>query len=175
MRERLERFAHHEEAKHLRLRGEREHEWRHGDQATSRPSYFPRPVEERELVRHKTFAVGEMTPDEAVADLEVLDHDFYLFKNRETGEDNVVARAAGGPDTSCSSPRRPAHSPRPPRRSGAARLDRRRSSPEDAVRLLDLGDLPFVFFVDPETRRGQVLYRRYDGHYGLVTPVEDAP
>ena len=31
LRERLERFAHHEEAKHLRFRGEREHEWKHGD------------------------------------------------------------------------------------------------------------------------------------------------
>ena len=32
-------------------------------------------------------------PDEAVFDLELLDHDFYLFKNLETGEDNVVARS----------------------------------------------------------------------------------
>jgi ribosome-associated translation inhibitor RaiA len=93
LRERLERNARLEEAKHLRLRGEREHEWKHGEQVRPRPSYFPRPVEDRELVRQKTFAVAEMTPDEAVADLEVLDDDFYLFKNRETGEDNVVTRS----------------------------------------------------------------------------------
>ena len=43
LRERLERFAHHEEAKHLRLRGEREHEWRHGDPVASRPVVLPAP------------------------------------------------------------------------------------------------------------------------------------
>jgi ribosome-associated translation inhibitor RaiA len=174
LRERLERFTHHEEAKHLRHRGTSEHEWRHGDQAASRPPYFPRPVEERELLRHKTFAVGEMTPDEAVADLELLDHDFYLFKNRETGEDNVIARAGPSgyelfePSATCSLDETTATIRRSPARPLAI-------PPEDAVQLLDLGDLPFVFFVDPETRRGQLLYRRYDGHYGLVTPAEDAP
>ena len=105
-------------------------------------------------------------------DLELLDHDFYLFKNRETGEDNVVARSGRSgyellePSATCSLTETVAtirHSPtRPPT------ID-----PEDAVGLLDLGDLPFVFFVDPDTRRGQVVYRRYDGHYGLITPTED--
>ena len=93
LRERLERFAHHQESKHLRLRGSDDHEWRHGDRETSRPPYFPRAAEERQIVSTKTFAVDEMTPDEAAFDLELLDHDFYLFKNLETGEDNVVARA----------------------------------------------------------------------------------
>jgi ribosome-associated translation inhibitor RaiA len=171
LRARLERFAHHEEAKHLRHRGEREREWRHGDEAASRRPYFPRPPEDRELVRHKTFAVGEMTPDEAVDDLELLDHDFYLFTNRETGEDNVVARSEQGdyelfePSMTCSLA------------ETAATIRRRATRPpeisvDDAVQLLDLGDLPFVFFVDSGSRRGAVLYRRYDGHYGLVTSGE---
>lgn len=30
----------------------------------------------------------------------------------------------------------------------------------------------FVFFVNALTGRGNVIYRRYDGHYGLVTPAE---
>lgn len=29
----------------------------------------------------------------------------------------------------------------------------------------------FVFFVNALTGRGNVIYRRYDGHYGLVTPA----
>ncbi|MEU8511076.1 sigma 54 modulation/S30EA ribosomal C-terminal domain-containing protein [Kitasatospora sp. NPDC048722] len=29
----------------------------------------------------------------------------------------------------------------------------------------------FVFFTDAATGRGNVLYHRYDGHYGLVTPT----
>ena len=169
--ERVERLAHHEEAKHLRLRGEGGKGWKHGDEAAPHPSYFPRPVEERELVRRKTFAVGAMTPDEAVVDLELLDHDFYLFKNRETGDDNVVARSGGSeyelfePSTTSSltdtAATIRASTVRPPR-----------IALEDAVGLLDAGDLPFVFFVDPDTRRGQVLYRRYDGHYGLVSPSQ---
>ena len=39
LRERLERFAHHAEAQHLRFRGG-DHEWRHGDETASRPTYF---------------------------------------------------------------------------------------------------------------------------------------
>jgi len=40
---------------------------------------------------------------------------------------------------------------------------------DDAIERLNLGDDPFVFFVDVSPGRGAVLYRRYDGHYGLVT------
>jgi hypothetical protein len=40
---------------------------------------------------------------------------------------------------------------------------------EDAVELLDLSDDRFVFSRDAASGRGQVLYRRYDGHYGLIT------
>jgi hypothetical protein len=29
-----------------------------------------------------------------------------------------------------------------------------------------------VFFSMPASRRAQVLYRRYDGHYGLIKPLE---
>jgi hypothetical protein len=40
---------------------------------------------------------------------------------------------------------------------------------DDAIELLNLGDEPLVFFLDPETGRGCAAYRRYDGHYGLIT------
>ncbi|WP_327048745.1 sigma 54 modulation/S30EA ribosomal C-terminal domain-containing protein [Microbispora sp. NBC_01189] len=30
--------------------------------------------------------------------------------------------------------------------------------------------LPFVFFAGRRTGRGNVVYHRYDGHYGLITP-----
>jgi ribosome-associated translation inhibitor RaiA len=173
LRARLERLAHHEEAKHLRIRRGGDHAWRHGDEISSRPSYFPRPVEDRELVRHKTFAVGEMTPDEAVFDLELLDHDFYLFMNQETGEANVVTRSEGGgyellePSATCSladSAAEIRHSTaRPSTLNTAAAID-----------LLDLGNAPFVFFIDSDDQRARVLYRRYDGHYGLIESADDA-
>lgn len=31
---------------------------------------------------------------------------------------------------------------------------------------------PFVFYLDRERRRGALLYHRYDGHYGLITPAD---
>jgi ribosome-associated translation inhibitor RaiA len=170
LRDRLERYAHHEESKHLRHRGRDEHEWRHGDREASRPSYFPRPAEERELVRTKTFAVDETTPDEAVVDLELLDHDFYLFKNLETGEDNVVARSSGAgyelfePSSTCSLAETAAaieHSPtRPPTMTTG-----------EAIDALELAGTRYQFFVDPDDGRGRVLYHRYDGHYGLIVPA----
>ena len=41
----------------------------------------------------------------------------------------------------------------------------------EAEALLDEGDAAFVFFAEPGTGRSQVLYRRFDGHYGLITPA----
>ncbi|MEU8925383.1 sigma 54 modulation/S30EA ribosomal C-terminal domain-containing protein [Kitasatospora sp. NPDC048545] len=42
----------------------------------------------------------------------------------------------------------------------------------EAVSRLDLTGLPFVFFTDTATGRGNVIYHRYDGHYGLITPAQ---
>jgi ribosome-associated translation inhibitor RaiA len=171
VRVQLERLAHRAESQHARLRNGGDHEWRHGERIASRPSFFPRPVEERELVRRKSFAIGEMTPTDAAFDLEILDHDFYLFTNSETREDNVIARAEGGgyellePSGTSSS----AHTS-PPVQPSATRPPT--LSIEDATQLLDEGGSPFLFFMGPETGRGQVLYRRYDGHYGLIVPSD---
>jgi sigma 54 modulation/S30EA-like ribosomal protein len=43
-----------------------------------------------------------------------------------------------------------------------------------AVERLDATELPYRFFRDAGTHRGAVLYRRYDGHYGLITPAESS-
>ena len=37
------------------------------------------------------------------------------------------------------------------------------------ARLEALGQ-PFLFFVNSETRRGNLIYHRYDGNYGVITP-----
>jgi len=47
-----------------------------------------------------------------------------------------------------------------------------RLSLDDAVRVQDGSDAPFLFFLDDANGRGHVLYRRYDGHYGLITPAD---
>ena len=38
------------------------------------------------------------------------------------------------------------------------------------ARLEALGQ-PFQFFVSGETPRGNLIYHRYDGNYGVITPA----
>jgi ribosome-associated translation inhibitor RaiA len=142
--------------------------WHHEDRPTERPNFFPRPEDERELVRRKTFALEPESIEEAVLDLEALDHDFYLFVNDETGEENVVERLEGGYVV---------YQPTPTPRTISGLEFEVRSGPHPAemdvtraCEVLDGTAAPFVFFVDSASRRGQVVYRRYDGHYGLITP-----
>jgi putative sigma-54 modulation protein len=49
-----------------------------------------------QIVRRKQFDLTAMYPDEAVLQLELLGHDFYLFVNAGTGQPNVIYRRAGG-------------------------------------------------------------------------------
>ncbi|MDJ0588673.1 MAG: ribosome-associated translation inhibitor RaiA [Pleurocapsa sp. MO_226.B13] len=43
-----------------------------------------------EVVRNKYFAMPPMTIEEALAQLQLVDHDFYMFNNKDTGEINVI-------------------------------------------------------------------------------------
>jgi putative sigma-54 modulation protein len=42
------------------------------------------------LVKSKTVEMEPMTPDDAILQMEMLGHDFYLFMNSETGKASVV-------------------------------------------------------------------------------------
>ncbi len=48
--------------------------------------------EEIEIIRSKRFAIKPMDPEEACVQMELLGHDFYVFRNSETDEVNVVYR-----------------------------------------------------------------------------------
>ncbi|HEX6699750.1 MAG TPA: ribosome-associated translation inhibitor RaiA [Gaiellaceae bacterium] len=51
---------------------------------------------EPEIVKTKQFAVKPMSPEEAVLQLELVGHDFFVFRNAESGEVNVVYRRREG-------------------------------------------------------------------------------
>jgi len=48
------------------------------------------------IVRTKRFAIKPMTVEEAVLQMELLGHDFFVFGNGATGEVNVVYKRHGG-------------------------------------------------------------------------------
>lgn len=171
-RRRLTQLAEHRQT--LRRRGPTspEGQWRRGDAPTERPPHLPRPAAEREIVRRKSFTTAEATVDEAIFDMESLDHDFFLFTDLASGEDAIVhvredgtyglqyASGAGEDQTEPT----------------AAVLE---VQPDEAPRFtvdqarehLDLSGAPWLFFVDADHDRGRVLYRRDDGHYGLIAPA----
>jgi ribosomal subunit interface protein len=141
------------------------HQWRHGDLPSRREAFFPRPAEDRDVLRRKSFALQEMTPDEAAFDMDLLGHDFYMFTDLQSGKDAVVYRNGNGrfaivgdvvphaePDTLVTF-------------AGAAPT----LSEAEAIGRLNLSAEPFVFYLDPDTGRGRLLYLRYDGHYGLIS------
>jgi ribosomal subunit interface protein len=147
-------------------------EWRHGLVSGHRPVYFPRPVEERETIVHKAYTLAALLPEEAASEMDDLDHDFYLFTDVATGEEAVVYRRDDGelglrqltpaPDRLERVAFPMVLDPTP-----APTL----SHEEAAARLTATGE-PFVFYADAESGSGQVVYRRYDGHYGRIVPAD---
>jgi putative sigma-54 modulation protein len=70
------------------------------NQVVLAPSFTPpaAPKEEFEpqIKRTKRFAIKPMSVEEAVMQMDLLDHDFYVFSNSETDEVNVVYRRKDG-------------------------------------------------------------------------------
>lgn len=155
----------------MRHRDDGPGEWRHGAVPSERPARFERDIDERELVRHKSFAVAHQTIDEAAFDLEALDHDFFLFRDERSDSDAVIWRFEGHYGLIEVDPNA---SPTPdtvadvePMAIPVPTID-----VEAAIEHLDVEGGPFVFFLNTETGRGNVVYFRYDGHYGLIEPAE---
>jgi ribosomal subunit interface protein len=154
LRRRLERLAERREGERRQTGIPEPGEWRHGDLPTDRPPYFPRLPDEREVVRRKAFPLPPLTVEEAAFETEMLGHDFFLYRDAASGDDAVLSLAPEG--------------------GAAPTVQLAREAPAHDLELarsrLDVTDEPFVFFRDTATGRGAVLYRRYDGHYGLITP-----
>jgi len=145
-------------------------EWRHQSRPAPRVPYFPRPPDERTVVRHKSYALAHETPDEAAAEAELLDYDFHLFTEKSTGEDSVIYHSRDGYRLALAHPRAG--------RLGSVHLSitvsqatAPRQSLAEAIARLEATGQPFHFFVNIQTGRGNLIYHRYDGHYGLITPA----
>lgn len=171
LRVQLERIAEHWEARRGTVPDKSSDEWRHESEASPRASFFPRPPDERLIIRRKSFTTAPCTVDDAAFEMEMLDYDFHLFTEKGTGFAAVLYR--GGPTGSrlalvapvpvdqLSPFERPVTiSPQP-----APCLTQ-----EKAVERLHLLGVPFLFYIDAAEGRASVLYHRYDGHYGLITP-----
>ena len=51
--------------------------------------------DEIQIIRSKRFAVKPMYPEDACVQMELLGHNFYVFRNAETDEVNVVYKRKG--------------------------------------------------------------------------------
>ena len=81
-----------------RYKGKRKNRWR-----GSAPTPEPLPLEYEEeyeepsrIVRVKRFAMTPMHADEAVEQMELLGHDFFVFYNADAGQLNVLYRRKEG-------------------------------------------------------------------------------
>lgn len=172
LRHQLGYAAEHWEATRGAIQPTGAYQWQRGSRPTRRQSHFPRPADERRVVRRKSFAVAHCTVDEAALDMDLLDYDFHLFNETGSGVAGVLYR--GGktgyrlaqvvpPSADKLSPHELplTISPHP-----APCI-----TVEEAADRLGLLGLPFLFFIEARQGRAAVLYLRRDGHYGLITPA----
>ncbi len=143
----------------------------------------PRPrlaAEGAQIVRRKAFRLARLTVDEAIAELEAFDFDFHLFTERVTGSDSVVYTTVRGYRVAQVEPR-PDLVAVAEAGSGfgsagevvsVSEVPAPRLGVDEAQVRLEGLEQPFIFFVEPGSGRGNLLYFRFDGDLGLITPVE---
>jgi ribosome-associated translation inhibitor RaiA len=146
-------------------------EWRHQSAHAPRLPYYPRPRSDRMVMRHKSYAPAHETPDEAAADAALLDYDFYLFTEKSTGEDSVIYRTGDGFRLAMAHSREQRLGPVDPSIT-VSQIPAARLSVIEAEDRLEAAGQPFLFFVNGESGRGNLIYHRYDGHYGLIEPAD---
>lgn len=156
----------------LRRRGSSspEGQWRHGDRPPPHARVPARAEDERAVIVRTTWAGGAESVDEALEDLDALDLEVLLFQEVSTQQPAVVwrdehdrhhVRLASGAD---------------PHQNGADPIVAEVSVDQQAFPVMELDSAraamslgePWVVFCDAVTGRAGVLYRRVDGHDGLV-------
>ena len=64
--------------------------------AAPRSAAVEAPDDDTTIVKTKQFTVNPMSPEEAILQLELVGHDFFVFRNAETESINVVYRRRDG-------------------------------------------------------------------------------
>jgi putative sigma-54 modulation protein len=60
------------------------------------PEEFEEESEKPQIVRNKKFEIRPMEPDQAVAEMEMLGHEFFIFQNPDSNRINVVYHRRDG-------------------------------------------------------------------------------
>lgn len=144
-------------------------EWRYGSPVGERPDWIHREPDERNLTVHKSFEFVSATPDEAAFDMDMLDHAFVLFREEATDQDSVLYKTEDGFGLAQLAPD-PEHLPPSSLALRVSPTAAPTLTVDQAIERLDVTGLRFVFFKSTTSGRGTVIYHRYDGHLGLVTP-----
>ncbi|GAA1404050.1 sigma 54 modulation/S30EA ribosomal C-terminal domain-containing protein [Catellatospora coxensis] len=110
---------------------------------------------------------------DAAMRLTAMDYDAHLFTDADTGLEAVVYRT--GTEQLRLARQQPGN---PSMRGCSVQVDARPAlvlDPAHAARRLEATAAPFVFYTDRDTGRGNLLYRRYDGELGLISPLAAEP
>jgi putative sigma-54 modulation protein len=80
-------------------RGKQRRDWHPRDNGSA--SGGPMSISDEEenaeqIVKVKQFSVKPMSPEEAVLQLELIGHDFFVFRSDDSGEINVIYRRKDG-------------------------------------------------------------------------------
>lgn len=131
---------------------------------------FPRAAQARQIVRIKPWRLERLGVDDAVRVMELRDYGFHLFVEAGSGQDSVVYHA--GTAGYRLAQLLPAPERLAPHGVTLTCFDRPAPAlrPAEAADRMGMCEVAFLFFRDTDRLRGSVLYRRYDGHYGLICP-----
>ncbi|GAA1388150.1 sigma 54 modulation/S30EA ribosomal C-terminal domain-containing protein [Catellatospora chokoriensis] len=124
---------------------------------------------EAAIARLKAVRLQVATVAEAAMRLSAMDYDAHLFTDTDTGADAVIYRTG-------SEQLRVARQHTAPSRQAvpAIQVDSHPAhvlDPAQAAHRLAATAVPFIFYTDRDTGRGNLLYRRYDGDLGLISPT----
>jgi hypothetical protein len=146
------------------------HGWRHTGARIERMPTFVASRDERNVVRHKEVALPRLTIDEAAVDMELMEYHFHLFVEVGSSVDSVIFRTGDGGFQLAQVDPQPGNviagtTPFTVDPKAAPVL-----TVQSARARLDVTNEPFLFFRNPADGRGWVIYHRFDGQYGLISP-----